>query len=56
MKPEISELEDVDVKHAVQQFVYLDQRKRKSVNYTVKSFEKKFLNWLNEYFSQKNRR
>ena len=42
--------EDVDVKHAVQQLVYLYQRKWKSVNYTVKSFEKKFVNWHNEYF------
>ena len=43
------EFEDV-VKHAIQQFVYLYQRKCKSVNNTVKSFEKKFVNWLNEYF------
>ena len=50
IQPRVPKFEDDDFKQAVQQCVYLYQRKWKSVIYTVKSFEKKFVNWLNEYF------
>ena len=49
IQPKFADFKDVDFRHAVQRFVYLYKKKWKSANYTVKNFEKKFVNWLNEY-------
>ena len=51
IQPKFADFKDVDFRHAVQRFVYLYKKKWKSANYTVKNFEKKFVNWLNEYLT-----